>query len=1041
LLSYSGSISGAGFSKFVVGQFTGLGAHETVTLTNPGGFIDAVIGGDTLIWTGALDGTWTSAGQSAPHNWKLSSTGAGTDFFTNDAVSFKDGASTGTVNITANVSAASIQFANSSQAYTLQSTGGFGLVQGAISISGGGSVTIANNNTYAGGTTLSNGTLNLQSAGALGIGTLTITGGTIDSNAGALTLTNNNQEIWSGDFTFTGSNNLNMGTGAVTLAGSGTSRTVDVANGDLTVGPISGPLGLTLSGPGTLTIDSSSLNNTAQSNITGEINITGGGKLQIGSPTSATSTASDFNAGGLTGNGIVENGSNGTSSGILERWLILNNSAADVFSGTLQDGAGGVNGRLGLSKSGAGNLTLSGVNSLSGIVTVAGGRLILTGTMDSSGDASGTANGLVNIGTNSIGQNGILSVQNGNLVVPKNAAPGIQVGGGPTTAGVLQVSGASANVNVTSELWLATADGGYGAIDISGGQVTVGSWLAVARGGGVGMINMSGGTLNINSNDLTIGSVGGATGDGVAHGQVNLTGGIITTNSLTSVFVGEQANGVLNVSGTGQLAVGGIEGLAFARGSATAIGIMNLGTGGLAQAVSVHPGQLLTGNNVGGTGTLNFHGGTLKATSSDVITTGFNFIPANGIGYAGTLNLYSYKEGANIDDGGNGITIDLPIQAPTGDGVSAAGLSVSGNGFVDTPAVEITGGGGTGATANAVIDSNGNLTGIAITNPGVDYTSAPSFTLVGGGVSSTGAISGTATLVPNTSGGLNKLGNGSLTLTAVSTYTGPTTVTAGTLQLGTNNTINSASNLQMAGGTLNTGGYNQSMGTLKVISSSTIDMSSPQALQEVFDFVNSRNVHWTNNSVSTPAILNIASWGSPSTDQIIFPSMDSLNANQLNQIEFNGSGYAKLVSVIGGYELEPSGMKAPNELLYGDVNQDGHVDAKDVIALEHVLTNISAYESGSFRLGGGPWDNSQSIYVADINYDDHIDNADVQALINYIDSGAGSEASTPEPESFVLLILGAIPGMWMFRNRLRRRHISSTDELAGESDDSNTPLE
>ncbi len=164
LFSYSGSIGGAGFSKFAVGQFAGLGAHQTVTLTNPAGFIDAVIGGDTLVWTGALDGTWTSATQSAPHNWKLSSTGAQTDFFTSDAVSFSDGASTGTVNLTANVSAASVQFTNSALPYTLGSTSGFGLVQGAISISGGGSLTIANTNSYAGGTTLSNGTLNLQSA-------------------------------------------------------------------------------------------------------------------------------------------------------------------------------------------------------------------------------------------------------------------------------------------------------------------------------------------------------------------------------------------------------------------------------------------------------------------------------------------------------------------------------------------------------------------------------------------------------------------------------------------------------------------------------------------------------------------------------------------------------------------------------------------------------------------------------------------------------------------------------------------------------------
>ncbi len=463
---------------------------------------------------------------------------------------------------------------------------------------------------------------------------------------------------------------------------------------------------------------------------------------------------------------------------------------------------------------------------------------------------------------------------------------------------------------------------------------------------------------------------------------------------------------------------------------------MNLGTGGVVQTTTVHPGQVITGANVGGTGTLNFHGGTLVATSNDVDTTGFNFIPANGTGYAGTLNLYSYKEGAVIDDGGNSISVDLPIQAPTGNGVSATGLSVSGSGFVDTPAVQITGGGGTGATANAIIDSNGNLTGIVITNPGTDYTSAPTFTLVGGGVTNTGHISGTATLAANVSGGLTKLGNGTLNLTANNTYTGPTKVVAGTLHFNLSDAVSSASSLQMAGGTLNTGGFNQSMGALKVISSSTIDMSSPQAVQEIFNFANSRNSHWTNNSAMTPAILNITNWSNATSDQIIFPTPNALNANQLNQIEFNGSGYAKLVSVTGGFELEPSATQATGALLYGDINQDGHVNAKDIAALEAALVNLPGYLNGTVgRSTGGIWDNSQSIYVADINYDDQINNSDLQALLNLLKGGGGSNLGVPEPETFVLLIMGAIPGIWLLRNRIRRRGTSTVEELCGESDD------
>ena len=58
------------------------------------------------------------------------------------------------------------------------------------------------------------GTLKLGNAAALGSGTLTINGGKIDNSTGApLTLTTNNAQTWGGSFTFTGSNNLNLGGG------------------------------------------------------------------------------------------------------------------------------------------------------------------------------------------------------------------------------------------------------------------------------------------------------------------------------------------------------------------------------------------------------------------------------------------------------------------------------------------------------------------------------------------------------------------------------------------------------------------------------------------------------------------------------------------------------------------------------------------------------------------------------------------------------------------------------------------------------------
>ena len=83
-----------------------------------------------------------------------------------------------------------------------------------MSVSGG-SLTINGANAMA-GITLSSGLLVLNNANALGSGPLTITGGSLDSTSGSAVLANNT-ENWNGDFTFIGTQSLNLGSGVVTL--------------------------------------------------------------------------------------------------------------------------------------------------------------------------------------------------------------------------------------------------------------------------------------------------------------------------------------------------------------------------------------------------------------------------------------------------------------------------------------------------------------------------------------------------------------------------------------------------------------------------------------------------------------------------------------------------------------------------------------------------------------------------------------------------------------------------------------------------------
>jgi autotransporter-associated beta strand protein len=116
---------------------------------------------------------------------------------------------------------------------------------------GPGSLTLPVANPLTGGVTLTGGILNLNNGAAIGPSRFIITGGTIDNTTpAAITLTNNNLQTWSGDFTFNGTSPLNLGTGAVTLTAT---RTVTVNINPLTVGgTISGAFGLGKSGVGTL---------------------------------------------------------------------------------------------------------------------------------------------------------------------------------------------------------------------------------------------------------------------------------------------------------------------------------------------------------------------------------------------------------------------------------------------------------------------------------------------------------------------------------------------------------------------------------------------------------------------------------------------------------------------------------------------------------------------------------------------------------------------------------------------------------------------
>ena len=285
-----------------------------------------------------------------------------------------------------------------------------GIISGAglLTKSGTGALTLSGVNTMTGGVTLSAGTLNIANAQALGTiaGTFTIADGTtIDATGGNIS-TLNYPQAWNGDFTFTGSNDLDLGTGAVAMSAN---RQITASASNLTVGGvISGGFSLTKLGGGTLTLEGT---NTFTGGVTlsaGTLNIeaaqalgTSAGTFTIadGTTINATSGAIDMSA---TDNPIAINGNftfTGSNNLDLGDGAITMGASRSITTSANTLTMGGVltAATSTLTSAGAGGLafdaqavTLSGLVISAGTLTSTSGVLSLAGDFDN--DATFTHN-------------------------------------------------------------------------------------------------------------------------------------------------------------------------------------------------------------------------------------------------------------------------------------------------------------------------------------------------------------------------------------------------------------------------------------------------------------------------------------------------------------------------------------------------------------------------------------------------------------------------------------------------------------------------
>jgi autotransporter-associated beta strand protein len=637
------------------------------------------------------------------------------------------------------------------------------------------------------------------------------------------------------------------GTGGVTLSGA-------ISDG-------SGVLAIVFNQAGTTVLGGANSYSGGTTLSSGTVQLSGAGTL------GATTGALTVNGGTLDLNGTSQtvgalSGSGGTilNNGNSTSTLTASASGNSTFAGTLANGSG----TLAVTQAGNGTLTFTGPNSYTGTTSV-----INSGTIQvNAGGTLGATTDLVTLGTGAPGTIGTI----GNLVINTNTTiGGLSVVSNTSNLTSLSntnqltiASGSTLTVggNVAIGVFTSTTSNtltalGTGSVAGAGGNLTVNGSFAVSAGGnnsGIGnaTANLSGlsnfnqtatsGFLNVGFGMSATGNLTLAPNNAINVGQINVgnSNGLNSVNNASLLTLGTGSTSLeANTIDVGVSKAGGI--VQLPAGATVSIAGTN-GSGG----ANISVGQATTGTyDFSGTDGLYLAGGT-ATVSAGTVTVGYRSGSSAATGNL-TTGAITFDTGTftatNLelapDTSGNGTNPLTMVGSFTlGTNSSSTGsLTVNTNFFLadDTN-------GNSGAlndTANGTFTLNGGNATINtnITVPSTHGTSNTTLTLNGGTLNMTGHFiggngsngnqaittlnfqSGTLENVLQINNGapLVKSGNGTLILAGVNSYTGATTVSAGTLTAGSTSAfgINSAVTLVNASGVLlNLNNFNNSIGSL-----------------------------------------------------------------------------------------------------------------------------------------------------------------------------------------------------------------------------------
>ncbi len=545
-------------------------------------------------------------------------------------------------------------------------------------------------------------------------------------------------------------------------------------------------------------------------NMTGGQITTGTGLLTLTAATPVTTNASSDTA-TISGNLRLDGGGTkvfSVADGAAATDLSISAVISEPFFTSIQ-------------KTGAGTMELSGNNLFTGDWTISGGVLVAS----SSGALGSTATF-----NNTVASGAALHLTGGIALTDSNV---FISGTGPDGSGAIRnLSGANAwagtvTLNAASTI---TSDAGS-SLDING-PLAVNHALTVGGAGDTmasGSVYGSGGILKTGSGTLTFdgaGSISNAGGLSIADGTV-----VLAKASGANTFTGGSIV-VGDGSGTDTLRLDAANQIAdFQAVTVNSSGVFNLN----------NFNETLSGLNMTG-GSITTGTGILTVTSSSALTSSAS---ASSATIAGSLNLTAFSSTLDVADGAAGVDVNISA-------------SVSGS-------------------ANLVKSGAGTL-------------------LLSG--SSANTLSGSTTV----NGGTLELGKSSgVTAIAGSAIT---VNSGGTLLLGNANQINDSASLTLNGGTFSTGsaaGFSETLGTLTLSGSSSIDLGTTIHLLQFADS-SALSGAWSGS-------LTIYGWtGLPSTSgtsgQIYFGgSSSALTSSQLSLISFDGFGSGAILLSSG--ELVP----------------------------------------------------------------------------------------------------------------------------------------